>query len=194
MTTGPTLDVALLVDGTEQIAEPQDVMGLWREVTDVVQAGAGASGHGNVVHARLAVHPRRIETVLVFDRLRAAKAEGLVVGVGGGGVVDRDVEVVDARDSSAVVELEPLEEPLGAVGCLEELEGEPERVFDPDRLTNSASGAGRPTLNATTALAVPLLGGGEIRFGPYAESNARCRRLGALAQDEAVMGRLFATA
>jgi hypothetical protein len=102
--------------------------------------------------------------------------------------------VIDPCDRRAVVQFEALQEPLAAIDRLEELERESQRVLDPDRFTDSAGCPGRPALDAAASFAVPLLGRVEIRLGPHAKRQAHRCRLGAFAQHEAVMGRLFAAA
>ena len=88
----------------------------WVATPEVVQAGAGAAGEGDVVDGLLAVHPGRVQLVLVaLDGLRAAEAEGLVVGVGGGDVGGADVEVVQPGDLGAAVQVVALDEALGAL-------------------------------------------------------------------------------
>ena len=64
----------------EVIAEVQDLAALVGREGDVVQARSVAAGEGDVVHGRLAIHPGRVDgLVLVLDVFRHLEAEGLVV-------------------------------------------------------------------------------------------------------------------
>jgi hypothetical protein len=104
----------------------------------VVQAGSGAAGEGDVVDGLLAVHPGRVQLVLVaLDGLRAAETQRPVVGVGGGYVGGADVEVVQAGDLGAVAQVVALDEAFGAGDVVEELDGEAERVDDADGVADT---------------------------------------------------------
>lgn len=100
------------------------------EEPEMVQAGTGTAGERHVVDGLLAEHPRGVQRGVVFDRLRAAEAEGPVVVIGGADVGHHDVEVV-AGWLGAASQVESLNESLRPGYLVEVLDGETERVFHP---------------------------------------------------------------
>ena len=90
---GAALDSVRLADGTDVVADVQNLMLLVSGERDVVQARSVATGERNIVHCRLAIQPRGVAGALrILNILRDPKAERLVVCTSRSDVRRHDVE------------------------------------------------------------------------------------------------------
>src|SRR5690606_7617304 len=99
-------------------------------------------------HRRLAEHPRREHgSVLVLDVLRHPETEALVVATGGRDVWGHHIEVVEARDGARPMHVVATGEAFDVFGVVEELDREPERVFDAYCRAHTTRGTRRALLD-----------------------------------------------
>ena len=191
---GAALDVPLLVQRAEDVASAQHLVRLVREEAQVVQARPGAAGEGDVVHGLLAEHPGGVQGLGVLDRLGQAEAQGPVVLVRGLHIGHHDVEVVHPGYLGPAAQVVALLEPVGGRRLVEELDGEAERVLGPDGRADPGGGPGRQARRAAAEAGVEVRGQVQVGGRAHPVGQPGGRGLGALGQDQVVMGQLVVAA
>src|SRR4029078_11312116 len=102
----------------------------------------------------------------------------------------REVDGVDAGDAGAAAQVVALDEPLDLGHLVDELDGEAERVLDPDGLAQPGGGPGRDPPHRAAAGAVPPRGPVEVVGRAHPEADAPARRCRTAPEDQAVVDEL----